>query len=163
MPLTTLVQHPWITTVAFVGIVVLGPLVGSWLVPRSRLTGALLAVAVVAVAVLTLTPTGRDLAVGCELEWILPTFRTVELMANVVLFAPVALLGGVMTRRPWAVALAASGASLLVEVLQAFATGLGRSCSTSDWVSNTLGALLGAVLAVVALRLARSRAASPQA
>ncbi|WP_199424752.1 VanZ family protein [Actinotalea solisilvae] len=160
---TALVERPWLTTAALLALVVLGPVVGAWLAPRPRVTRLLLALALVAVAALTLVPTGRELAVGCAVEWAVPTLGAVEVMANVVLFVPVALLAGVLTRRPLVVLLAASGASLLLEVLQAFATGLGRSCSTNDWLANTLGALLGTVLAAVALRLARPalRAARP--
>lgn len=35
----------------------------------------------------------------------------------------------------------------LIETTQAFATALGRSCSTNDWLSNTLGSALGAAIA----------------
>ncbi|WP_315092928.1 VanZ family protein [uncultured Cellulomonas sp.] len=95
------------------------------------------------------------------MEWTLPTLGAVELMVNVILFAPVALLAGVLTRRPVAALLGASAASLVVEAVQAFVTVLGRSCSTDDWLSNTLGALLGALLAVAALRLARATGEPP--
>jgi VanZ family protein len=74
----------------------------------------------------------------------------------VILFAPVVLLAGVATRRPLVAMLVASAASGGVEALQALAPVLGRSCSTNDWLSNTVGAALGGVLAAVALRLARA-------
>jgi hypothetical protein len=76
----------------------------------------------------------------------------VELMANLVLFVPPALLFGVALRRPLLVLVGAGATSALIEVLQAFATVLGRSCSTNDWLYNTLGAALGAAIAVAALR-----------
>jgi glycopeptide antibiotics resistance protein len=152
---TILVEYPWMTTVALVVLVVLSPFVGAWLVPRVRITRVLLTVSIVALALLTLVPTSRDLAVGCAKEWVLPTFGAVELMANLLLFAPVVLQAGVLTRRPLAAVLVASGASAVIEVVQAFVTVLGMSCSTNDWLSNTLGALLGAVLAAASLRLAR--------
>jgi glycopeptide antibiotics resistance protein len=151
---TTLVEYRWMTTVALVVLVVFGPLVGAWLVPRARSTRVLLTMSMVTVALLTLTPTSRALAVGCAMEWDLPTIGAVELMANVILFAPIVLLAGIATRRPFVVLLAASGFSAVVEVVQALATVLGRSCSTNDWLSNTLGASLGAVLAAAALLLA---------
>ena len=44
-----------------------------------------------------------------------------------------------------------------VEALQALLTGIGRSCDTDDWWCNTLGAVIGAALAWVALRWARPR------
>lgn len=155
---TILVEHPWLTTVALLALVLLGPVVGAWLVPRRRLTAALLGLSIGLVALLTLVPTSRELTVGCTNEWSLPTLGAVELVANVILFAPVVLLAGVLVRRPWLVALGASVVSLLIEAVQAVVPALGRSCSTNDWLSNTLGALLGAVLAAVALRL---RAVSP--
>ncbi|QWZ10098.1 VanZ family protein [Nocardioides panacis] len=151
---TILVEYPWITTVALVVLVVLGPLVGAWLVPNVPMTRVLLTVSIGAVALLTLVPTSRDLAVGCATEWDLPTLGAVELMANLTLFAPIVLLAGVLTRRPLVALVVASGASAVVEAVQAFATVLGRSCSTNDWLSNTLGSLLGAGLAAAALRLA---------
>ncbi|NEE03954.1 VanZ family protein [Phytoactinopolyspora halotolerans] len=153
---TVLVEHPWMTTVGLVALVVLGPVVGAWLMPRPQIARVLLALSILAVALLAFVPTGRELAVGCTMEWSVPTLGAVELMGNVILFVPVVLLAGVVTRRPLVMLLAASGASVLVEAVQAFATVLGRSCSSNDWLANTLGACLGAVLAVIALRLARS-------
>ncbi|TDE14283.1 VanZ family protein [Jiangella asiatica] len=155
---TILVEHPWLTTVALTGLIIVGPLVGAWLVPRSRVTLALLGVSMVPVLLLTLVPTSRELKTSCAIEWDFPTLGAVELMGNVVLFTPVVLFAAALTRRPFLMFLAASGLSLLIEVFQAFATALGRSCSTNDWLSNTLGALLGAVLAAAALRLAQRSA-----
>ncbi|MBO0842146.1 MAG: VanZ family protein [Nocardioides sp.] len=151
---TILVEHPWLTTAALVALVLVGPGAGAWLAHRPRLTTWLLGLAVVVVAVLTLTPTSRQLQVGCYFAWDLPQLGAVELMANVVLFAPLVLLAGVRWRRPLVALLAATAVSALIEVAQAFTPALGRSCSSDDWLSNTLGALLGAVLALVALRIA---------
>lgn len=152
---TVLVEHRYLTTVALVVLVVFGPLVGAWLVPRARITRVLLTLSIATVAVLSLTPTSREIAIGCALEWDLPTLGAVELMANVILFVPVVLLAGIATRRPLVALLVATGASVIVEAVQAFAPVLGRSCSTNDWLSNTLGAALGAALAAATLRLAR--------
>ena len=57
-------------------------------------------------------------------------------MANVVLLVPPVLLLGIAVRRPVAALLVASLASGLIEVVQAFVTALGRSCSTNDWLAN---------------------------
>lgn len=154
---TFLVEHPWITTVGFVALVVLGPVAGHWLVGRPQLSTWLGVAALVPVAVLTLAPTSRSLDVGCAAEWGLPTFGAVELMANVVLFVPAVLLFGVATRRPLLVLLGASATSALIELFQAVVPALGRSCSTNDWLSNTLGAVLGAALAALAIATSRSR------
>ncbi|WP_344004592.1 VanZ family protein [Nocardioides lentus] len=152
---TVLVEHPWLTTVGLVASVALGPLVGWWLVGRPRLTRWLAAASLAPVVVLTLAPTSRSLDVGCVAEWSLPTLGAVELVANVVLFVPPVLLLGVATGRPLLVLLGASATSGLIELVQALAPQLGRSCSTDDWLSNTLGAVLGAALAASALALSR--------
>jgi VanZ family protein len=61
----------------------------------------------------------------------------------------------VLFRRPIAAMFVASGVSLLIEIVQGLAPAMGRSCSTNDWLYNTLGAVLGALLAVAALALAQ--------
>lgn len=152
---TILVEHRWLTAMALTLLVVVGPVLGAWLAPRPRVTAVLLALSGVTVALLTLSPTSRDLSVGCYVEWSIPTLGAVELVANVVLFAPVVLLGGILVRRPWTALVVASLVSAAIEAFQAVVPSLGRSCSTNDWLSNTLGALLGAVLAATALWLAR--------
>lgn len=152
---TLLVTHPWLTTVSLLGLVVLGPVLGAWIEDRRRVGQVLLAAALLVVVVLTLYPTDRQLTVGCTVEWAWPTLGAVEYVANVILFVPLTLLAGVFTRRPWLSALIASLGSLIIETLQALTPALGRSCSTNDWWANTLGAIVGSVLAMVALGLAR--------
>ncbi|MDT9591481.1 VanZ family protein [Nocardioides zeae] len=159
---TVLVQHPWLTTVALVASVVVGPVVGYCLVGRRRLATWLALISLLPVVALTFSPTGRDLAVGCAVEWDFPTLGAVELMANVVLFVPPTLLLGVALRRPLVVLVGASATAALIELLQAVATPLGRSCSTNDWLSNTLGAALGVAIAGVAIALHRVRTNPPR-
>lgn len=156
---TFLVVHPWITTAALVACLVLGPIVGYLIVDRRRVALWLGLAGLVPVVALTLFPAHRDLEVGCTAEWAFPTLPAVELMANIVLFAPPVLLLGIATRRPIAVLMAASAVSVAIEATQAFIPALGRSCSTNDWLSNTLGAALGAAiaLAVFGLRAIASR------
>ena len=110
-------------------------------------------------ALLTLMPADRDLALSCEVAWSIPTVARVELAANVVLFVPPALLAVAATRRPLRVLIAGSGLSAAIEVIQALVPGLGRACSTSDWLSNTIGVVIGAFLGWLALLLARRRSA----
>jgi VanZ family protein len=157
---TTLIEHPWLTTVALALLLTVGPVLGWWLVDRPRIALWLGALSLLPVAALTLVPTDRDLPVTCAVEWSTPDLGKVELMANLVLFVPPVLLLGVAVRRPLVVLLAASAGSALIEVVQAFVTALGRSCSTNDWLYNTLGAALGAVLATLVLRRHR-RTAQP--
>lgn len=157
---TILVEHPWITSLGLAASVVLGPVVGHWLVGRPRLSRWLATAALVPVALLTLAPTRRSLDVGCAVEWAFPTFGAVELMANVLLFVPPVLLFGVAFGRPLPVLLGAIVASGLIELLQAVLPVLGRSCSTNDLLSNTVGAVLGAALAASALAVSRVEAAT---
>src|SRR5689334_22437280 len=73
----------------------------------------------------------------------------VEIALNAALFAPLALLASIaLPRHPWGnwVAYAFSGSSA-VEVFQAFALEP-RSAQYVDVVANTLGALIGALLAL---------------
>jgi glycopeptide antibiotics resistance protein len=154
---TVLVEHPWITTLGFAASLMLGPVVGYWLVGRPQLNRWLAMAALVPVALLTLAPTRRSLDVGCAVEWNFPTFGAVELMANVVLFVPPVLFFGVAIGRPFLVLLGATVASGLIELFQAVVPVLGRSCSTNDWLSNTFGSVLGAALAALALGVSRFR------
>ena len=109
------------------------------------------------VVALTLVPVDRELFARCTVQWALPTPGRVELMANVVLFVAPVLLAGVATRRPAMVLVGAAGLSAGLEAFQALVPAIGRSCDTSDWLCNTIGAAVGAMLAGISLRLARRR------
>jgi hypothetical protein len=154
---TILVEHPWMSPAALAALLLLGPFVARWLAARPRLAWAATALALLPVALLTLVPVDRELVERCEVAWTLPTPGRVELAANVILFAAPALLAVAATRRPLLVVLAGSGLSAAIEALQAAAPVLGRSCSTNDWLSNTIGTLLGAAVAAAALAWGRDR------
>jgi len=153
---TILVEHPWLTTTGLLVLLLVGPPLGALLVGRRRPTLVLLVLAVLVVAALTLAPTSREMTVTCVAEWSLPDLGAVETAANLILFAPITLLAGVLTRRPWLGAVVASVVSAVIELGQALVPALGRSCSTNDWWFNTLGAFLGALLAVAAFALHRA-------
>lgn len=155
---TFLVEHPWTVQSAFVLLVALSPFVGQMLTRRRRLALALAAVSLLPLLALTFVPTGRQLDAGCTVQWMLPTWGGVEALANVVLFAVPVLLLGAALGRPVAAFLAGTTLSALIEATQAVATVLGRSCDTTDWLANTIGSGLGALLAAVALLVARRRA-----
>ncbi|MCZ2263402.1 VanZ family protein [Isoptericola sp. QY 916] len=155
---TVLVAHPWLSPVALVVLAVGGWLAGPWLTGRPRLAAVLAAVSLVPVALLTLAPVDRELFARCTVGWALPTPGRVELMANVVLFVPPVYLAAVALRRPVLALLAGSTTSAAIEVVQALVPAIGRSCDTNDWLSNTIGAAAGALLASVALRRWRRRA-----
>ena len=150
-----LVRSPWLAPLVLAVMVLLGPVVGAWAVDRPRLARWLAGASLVPLAALTLVPTGRRSALGCTVQLVLPVLGRVEPLANVALFVAPVLLAGVATRRPVRVVLAASALSASIETLQALVVALGRSCDTSDWVSNTLGAVTGGVLAWLGLALTR--------
>ena len=155
-----LLDHRWISPTLLVLLVVIGPLAGRGLALRPTLTRWLVAVSLLPVAFLTLVPQDRRAFTRCTVEWALPTPGRVELMANLVLLIAPALLATVATRRPVRIVVAGTALSAAVEVFQAAVPGLGRSCDTNDWLSNTMGVGIGVVLGCVALRFARrSRAA----
>lgn len=149
---TFLVEHPWLAPTALAAVVVLGPMVGAWLTPRPRAAWIGTALALLPVAALTLVPVDRELFERCEIAWAMPTFGRVELFANVVLLVPAALAASVALRRPVLALLAGSALSITIELVQALVPALGRSCSTNDWLANTIGAALGAALGWIALR-----------
>ena len=150
-----LLDRPWLSPAAQALLVVLGPVLGRWLVDRPRLAWALTGVSLLPVAVLTLLPVDRELYARCTVQFAFPTPGRVELMANVVLFVAPLLLAGVATRRPLLALAAGTAGSAALEAVQAAVPGIGRSCDTGDWWCNTLGALVGAALAWAALRSAR--------
>ena len=159
---TFLIEHPWLPPTGLGVLVVLGPLAGARLVRRPGLAWLLAAASLLPVALLTLWPVDREPFARCTVQWALPTLGgRVELLANVVLFICPALFAAVAARRPLMALVLGSGLSAALEALQALAPGLGRSCDTTDWLSNTIGAATGAGLAVVALALARSRREGP--
>lgn len=115
----------------------------------------------VPVALMTLVPADRRLVQFCVVQWALPTPSRVELMANVVLFVPPALLLAVATRSPARALLVGSGVSAAIELAQALVPAIGRSCDTTDWTSNTIGVAIGAALGWVALRGAAAQRPGP--
>ena len=144
--------------IAFIALVVVGPLFGAWLVSRQGTARRLLRVMAAAVLLLTLFPTTyRTVETRCLVDGGLAHLVAPEPLANVVLFVPLVLLAGIRTRRPLAMFLAGSALSALIETIQALVPVLGRSCTTGDWLANSAGALTGAVLAAAALWIHRSR------
>ena len=153
-----LIQYKWLATAALVLFVAVGPFVGAVLARHPRLAWLLTGLTLLPVAALTLVPVRRELYDVCTVQWSLPTFGRVELMANVVLFVLPVLFAGVASKKPLLMLLAASALSVVIEVFQALVPVIGRSCDTNDWLNNTIGAAVGAVLAIVALWLAKRRA-----
>lgn len=151
---TLLVEHPWVSPTALAFLVLLGTLAGQWLVRRPRLAWRLTWASLIPVGLAALVPTDRELSVGCWVQWDAPTPARVELAGNVVLFVAPVLLAGIAMRRPWLAFVGGIVLSAGLEALQAVVPALGRSCDTNDLLSNSIGALIGAALAWVALRRA---------
>jgi hypothetical protein len=74
---------------------------------------------------------------------------------NVVMLIPFAVCGTLATRRPLFIAASCVTVSVFAEFVQS-ATGSGQ-CQARDLVHNTIGGVLGVLLAVAALRLAARR------
>ena len=157
---TFLVEARWLPFGALVAFVVVGPLLALLLARRRRVTAGLLAASVLAVLLLTLLPDGEPRAgIGCAVQLPYLSIDSVESLANVLLLAPTALLLATLLRRPVVGVVAAVALSAAIEGVQALVPAIGRACDTSDLLTNALGALLGGVLAFVAMRLAGRRGA----
>ncbi|WP_432542908.1 VanZ family protein [Kineococcus sp. SYSU DK002] len=160
---TFLVGHPWITPALLALGVVAALALGPRLARRPRLTGVLAGLSLLPLAALTLVPVDRDLVVGCAVEWSWPTPARVESFANLVLLVAPVFLAGVATRRPVPAAVAGSALSAGIEAFQALVPALGRSCDTGDWTANSLGSVVGGLLAWVVLKLVRRNGAEAPA
>lgn len=62
---------------------------------------------------------------------------------NVALYVPVALFASLLIRRPFSVAVCLVLLSAATETIQAVTPGIGRSCDSSDLLTNSLGAVAG--------------------
>lgn len=138
--------------------------------PLRRLGIAGLALAIPVVLLVTLWPTHFLLRakprVTRGIEWLHArdlfdwlTWTRLEVLANVGMFVPVALLVTFVlgARRWWVTVAACTALSVAVELVQAFMPG--RIAAALDVIANGLGALLGALLAVTIEALVRRRRA----
>lgn len=155
---TLLVTVPWLAFAVLVAVIVVAPLAGLALVARPRTTAALLCAALVIVAGLTLYPEGeRSAIVSCAVEWPYLAPTAVESTANILLFVPVSFLAGLRWRHPVLAIVGASALAAVVEIAQALVPAIGRACDTSDWITNTIGAVIGGLLALGTLSWHRRR------
>ena len=156
---TFLVEHAPLVRIGFWVAVAAATLL-AWVLHRFRLRRVLLglsAVALIAVLVLTLLPDGaRPGGVTCTVQFSVP-FQGIDTLANVAMLLPLVLFLGTATNRPLTVLTGAVALSAVIEFVQALAPVLGRRCDTNDWFMNTVGAVLGAVIALVICALERRR------
>lgn len=159
---TFLVEHAPLVRIGFWVAVAAATLL-AWVLHRLRLRRVLLglsAVALIAVLVLTLLPDGaRPGGVTCTVQFSVP-FQGIDTLANVAMLLPLVLFLGTATNRPLTILTGAVALSAVIEVVQALAPVLGRRCDTNDWFMNTVGAVLGAVVALVICALERHRRAT---
>ncbi|KQQ25601.1 VanZ family protein [Frondihabitans sp. Leaf304] len=159
---TFLVEHAPLVRIGFWVAVAAATLL-AWVLLRLRLRRVLLglsAVALIAVLVLTLLPDGaRPGGVTCTVQFSVP-FQGIDTLANVAMLLPLVLFLGTATNRPLTILTGAVALSAVIEVVQALAPVLGRRCDTNDWFMNTVGAVLGAVVALVICALERHRRAT---
>ena len=136
---------------------------------RTTLRAALAAwVVLLALVLLAPSSTGPDWVIAhlaqalqaLGLPDVLTSFGRVESMLNVVAFVPLSLLGSLLWPRPSWRDWTAVGfvASFLVEVVQAVALDA-RQATHADVVANTVGTLVGALLALLVRRILEWRAA----
>jgi glycopeptide antibiotics resistance protein len=125
---------------------------------------ALAAAAVVIVAVLLLWPHHVDGIIPASLQLLHLTphqyavaFDVTEAVSNVILFVPIGFLVNAWLRRPWLTILFGLVFSAACEFAQSFLPG--RDADINDVICNTIGAGIGALLAVLWYR-ARARRAS---
>ena len=123
-----------------------------------RVLGGLTLLAVLAVIPLTLLPGGlRRSDVFCTVQFAWPAWGAVETLANIALLLSAVFFLTLLVRRPVLIVLVASACSAGIELTQALLPALGRACDTTDWEMNTIGAVVGALLAVFTLALNRRK------
>lgn len=150
---TFIVEHRDLVHLALGVALALCLVVAVWAVRAGRtgrrVAGALAVLGVLGIVALTLVPDTRPTpGVTCNLDaaWF---WRD---RANLALFAPAVLFAAIASRRPLVVLAVAAAGSALVETLQGLTPVLGRRCDVDDWLGNTSGALLAAVVATVLVR-----------
>ena len=113
---------------------------------RGRRVAAVLAgVGLIVTIALTLTPDTYPLdAATCNLQPYSP-FTDVY---NILLFLVPALFAVVATRHPLIVLAGGIALSAGIELVQYLVPWFGRRCDVDDWLANSLGTLIGVVLAV---------------
>lgn len=145
--------------VALIALVCVG--VGSLLI-RARRYGhrvlwTLVGLSLLPVAALTLLPTLGRSFVFCVVQFSVPTWRAVELLANVALFFPPVYFATLATREPLLMLAAGTALSATIEVVQGLIPAIGRSCDTNDWAMNTAGTIVAVLLASATMAFTRRK------
>lgn len=142
--------------VGFVAAVIVAGVLARRAESGRRIATGITVAAVILVVGLTFSPdpTGVQETVACNLR---PYAFAFDVL-NMALFLLPALFAVVASRRPLLVALAVPVASAAIELVQLLLPGFGRRCDVDDWLANTIGGLVGVLIGLVILWLARRRA-----
>ncbi|MEW1753018.1 VanZ family protein [Streptomyces angustmyceticus] len=115
---------------------------------------ALWCTSMLSVSFLTLWTTGGSQGSGrcvVNLKFLEP-FGTEQGLLNCLMFAPVGFLGVLVTRRLFPAFAISMGLSVAIETAQGALPAIGRACDTSDLLANSVGGLLGALIAFLITR-----------
>lgn len=125
---------------------------------RGRVIAAVLSgIGVVVVIALTLTPDTYPLdAVTCNFVSYLPLWD----VYNILLFLLPGVFAVVATRRPVIVLFSGILLSAVIEFVQYLNPVFGRRCDVDDWIANSVGMLVGVVIAGVIVRVVDRRRAA---
>jgi VanZ family protein len=148
---TLLAQYPWLARIGVVVVLVASPVVARWLRSRPRLAWMCIVLAGLLVVAVTLVPDSTRTADQCDVSFAFGNLLQIESLANMVLFIPLALALTAATDRALLAFAVGTGLSAAIEVAQWLVPAIGRSCTTTDWVANSVGAALGAALAALGL------------
>lgn len=136
-----------------IGVVVTGCLLAVQGRRGRRAAGVLALLTTLAALALALTPeSGGAGPTACYVGDAVPRFADT---ANIALLFPAAFFAVIAVRRPLPVLAAGSGLSAAIELVQASAAALGRSCDLNDWYTNTAGVVAAVLLAAVITALVR--------
>jgi len=149
-----LMDNSALVPIALALLVVVCLTLGYWLRRNSRALWALAGLSMLPVVALTLVPTAGRAYEFCAVQFAMPTWGTVELLANVALFFPPVFFAALATRRPLPMLAAGTATSAAIELIQALIPAIGRACDTNDWAMNTTGALTATLTAQATLALA---------
>ncbi|WP_340685586.1 VanZ family protein [Amycolatopsis coloradensis] len=156
-----LLDHSALVPVAILLVALVCAVLGLLFADRRRILWALAGVSSLPVFALTLVPTVHTIdEILCTVQFSVPTLGAVELLANVALFLPPVCFAALASRRPVTMLAAGSVLSAVIETLQALVPAIGRACDTNDWLMNTIGAVLGALIAAGTAWLVDRRAQS---
>ncbi|MFH8633936.1 VanZ family protein [Streptomyces lydicus] len=119
---------------------------------------ALWCTSIVSVLFLTLWVNGGTQGAGtCVVNMtLLEPFGAEQGLLNSLMFMPVGFMGVFVTRRMIPAFACGVALSALIETAQGALPAIGRACDTSDFVSNSAGSMLGALIAFALVRVRQS-------